>query len=135
LVFWLRGYSYAAYAAIIDWRFDLCFEYRVWSMRRPRLTPPQHRVSGTHYVEGPSGPPATSGKKASRGTKAGVGGGGGGGGGFIGFLGKLTALTCAGVIGHLHGAAVTGFVEEKLGELSGGGGKDTSGGALHVESS
>lgn len=73
-------------------------------------------VNPVHYFEGPSGPPATAESKASRGTKV----SGGKGSAFVGFLVKVTALTCAGVIGHLHGAAVVELVEEKLGRVSGG---------------
>lgn len=79
-----------------------------------------------HYVEGPSGPPATAGKKTIKGTK--MGGGKGSGGGFVGFFVKVTALTCAGVIGHLHGAAIVDVVEENLGHFSADRGKSRSGG-------
>ena len=78
-----------------------------------------HRV---HYVEGPGGPPATAGKKAMKGTKPGAKEGGG----VFGLVAKITALTCAAAIGHLHGAAVVDFVDDKL---NGGGGGGSRGGA------
>ena len=67
-----------------------------------------------HYVEGPSGPPATAGKKAIKGTSV----GGKEGGGFFRLLTKLTMLTCAGAIGHLHGAAIVDFVDDKVNEIN-----------------
>ena len=58
-------------------------------------------------ANGPGGPPATEGK-SQKGTKV-----GGSSGGFLGFVTKLVALGCAGAVGHLHGAAIIEFAEDK----------------------